>query len=397
VAARRAGKTVAVINDDIKCLLRHQRRFPVPQGVFISPTFAQSKRNAWAYVKEYCSTLPGARPLEGELTMLLPNGARYILTGSDNYEALRGMYLDRATLDEFASQDPRVWGEVVRPALSDYAGSANFIGSAKGRNAFYDMYEMAKKDPNWYTDMLKASVINHLSQEELQLARETMTPEQYAQEYECSFDSAVQGAFYGADIEQAENEKRICGVPYDKAADVYAAWDLGIGNAMAVWEFQLVGKEWHWLRYIENTGKGLDWYLDEQKSRPYKIDLHILPHDAKAKELQSGKTREQFFEDRGHSVFVCKREFIQDGIHAVKMMLNKSWFDKENTRRGIDCLRMYRSQLDTKNNVLSDKPLHDWTSNGADAMRTGVMGVREKFRPVLESSGRERVPQAWMG
>src|SRR5204863_1551321 len=117
VAHRRAGKTVAAVNDDIKKILSVQRTFPPPQIAFISPTFGQSKRNAWPYAKHYTSGIPGMRHMEGDLTLVFPNGGRYIFAGSDNYDSLRGLYLDHATLDEFGSQDPRVWGEIIRPAL----------------------------------------------------------------------------------------------------------------------------------------------------------------------------------------------------------------------------------------------------------------------------------------
>lgn len=397
VAHRRAGKTVAEINDKGRRLLTNPRVFPPPQGAFISPTFAQGKRNAWPYAKAYFGRIPGVHILEGDLTIVFPNRARFIFAGSDNYESLRGLYLDEATLDEYGMQDPRVWGEVVRPALSDYGGSATFIGSAKGRNHFYDLLEQHREDPDWYISILKASETGILSKEELEAARSTMTPEQYAQEYECSFDAAITGTFYSSDIELAETEGRITGVPYDKAALVYCSWDLGIGNAMALWLFQLVGKEYHFLYYYENDGKGLDHYLDWLKGLPFTVDLHLLPHDAKARELQSGRTRQQFFEGHNLKVEVLKRERIEDGIHAVKMVLNKCWFDRKNTKRGVEALRMYRTAHNLKLNSFSNTPLHDKSSNGADSFRTAAMGVREFIRKPIEDRNREGSPNGWLG
>jgi hypothetical protein len=396
VAHRRAGKTVAEVNDGGRKILTNKRLFPPPQAAFISPTFSQGKRNAWPYAKHYFRTIPGMRILEGDLTLVFPNGGRYIFAGSDNFDSLRGMYLDHASLDEYGSQDPRVWGEVVRPALSDYAGTATFIGSAKGRNHFYSLLQAHRDDPDWYISILKASETGILSKAELEAAAATMTPEQYQQEYECSFDAAVTGTFYGKDIELAEKEGRITSVPHDRAADVYAAWDLGIGNSMAVWIFQIVGKEYHFINYINETGKDLPWFMDWVKELPYKVNLNILPHDAKARELQTGKTRQQFFETHNMPYVTLERDLIADGIHACRLVFNRCWFDRFKCAGGIDALRMYRTQFDAKHNVFSEKPLHDWSSDGSDAFRTAIMGARDKIQKIKTENKREMVPESWM-
>src|SRR6185436_19333895 len=215
VAHRRCGKTVAEINECIVRISRVERSFPPPQAAYISPTFSQGKRNAWMYAKHYTRNIPGMKFLEAETTLVFPNDGRLILAGSDNYGGLRGVYLDHASLDEYAIQDPRIWTEVIRASLSEYAGSATFIGSAYGRNHFYDIVHDFEGDPDWLIMKLKASQTGILTQKELDLARKAMPPEEYAQEYECSFDAAVRGTFFGQEIERAENERRIGQVAYD--------------------------------------------------------------------------------------------------------------------------------------------------------------------------------------
>ena len=280
-------------------------------------------------------------------------------------------------IDESGDIDPRAWPEVIRPALSDRKGWATFIGTPKGRNAFYDVFLQSKAEDNWFSAELKASETGIIDAAELEDARRSMTAEQFAQEYQCSFNAAVIGAYYGRDMEQAEADKRIGSVPHDKAADVFASWDLGISDSMAIWIGQVVGKEWHWINYYENTGHALDHYVDWLKSLPYKVHMHYLPHDGEARELQTGKSRKQFLEDRGLNVTIVPRHEVMDGIDAARIRFNRMWFDEAKCARGIDALRMYRAEYDDKNQVLRKKPLHDWASHGADAFRCGVMGAED--------------------
>jgi hypothetical protein len=217
-----------------------------------------------------------------------------------------------------------------------------------------------------------------ISEDELQDAKKIMTKEQFAQEYECSFDAAIKGAYYGKEILEAETEGRITKVPYDKAADLFAAWDLGIGDNMAIWFGQIVGQEWHWINYYENSGYGLDHYVDYIKDLPYRVNEHFLPHDGEARELQTGKSRKQYLEGRELTCTIVPRASVDDGINAARMRFNRMWFDAEGCEQGIDCLRMYQAEYDEKHQVLRTRPLHNWASHGADAFRCGVMGAQEK-------------------
>jgi phage terminase large subunit len=375
VAHRRCGKTVAEVNECIKICLSVKRTFPPPQVAFVSPTFGQGKRNAWLYAKHYTRAIPGMKFLEAETTLVFPHEGRLILIGSDNYDSLRGVYLDHAALDEYAIQDPRVWGEVIRASLSEYAGSATFIGSAKGRNHFYDIIQEHKDDPDWLMMTLKASQTGILSDEELELARRAITPEEYAQEYECNFDAAVRGTFYGQDVERAENEKRITSVSYDTAAPVYAAMDLGIGGATAIWIYQLIGNEVHFLKFVQDKDQKLSYYVDWIMNLPYQIQTLYLPHDAEQREYQTGLTRTQFLEQRGLRCFVLPKASEDGGISAVRVAFSRFWFDKTQCHYGIECLRMFRRAWDAKKKVFSDNPFNDWSTHGADAMRYVVQST----------------------
>lgn len=376
VAHRRAGKTVACIMDLIKRAAEHKGKDP--RFAYVAPTYTQAKDVAWSYLKDYTAAIPGLEKSESELSVTFPhNKARIRLYGAENYDRIRGLYLDGVVIDESGDIDPRAWPEVIRPALSDRKGWATFIGTPKGRNAFYDLHRDAQRSDDWYTSELRASQTGIIDAAELEDAKRTMTAEQYAQEYECSFEAAVVGAYYGKEVAAAEADGRIGRVPHDRAADVFASWDLGISDAMAIWVGQIVGKEWHWIEYYENTNQALDHYVDWIKTRPYTIHRHYLPHDGEARELQTGKSRQEFLTERGLNVSIVPRGEVMDGIDAARLRFNRMWFDADKCARGIDCLRMYRSEYDAKHKVLRTHPLHDWASHGADAFRCGVMGAEE--------------------
>jgi len=377
VVHRRGGKTVSRVNELIKGALTEERERPM--FGYVAPYLKQAKAVAWDYVKHYCAPLVplGATFNEAELRADLPNGGRVRLFGADNPDAMRGMYFDGVVLDEYGDQDPRIW-PVIRPALSDRLGWADFIGTPKGHNDFYDTYQRAMANPDeWYCRVHKASETGLIGAEELAAARRAMTDDQYAQEYECSFEAAIQGAYYGKEMAEADNDKRICRVPYDKSTDVITAWDLGIGDATAIWFCQQVGLEYHLIDYIENSGVGLDWYAAAIKSRPYVYGDHILPHDVEAKELGTGKSRKEILEGMNIKVTVAPRLRVEDGINAVRMVLNRCWFDADKCKRGVEALKQYRTEFDEQRKVFRDKPLHDWTSHPADAFRYLFTGIKK--------------------
>jgi phage terminase large subunit len=291
VAHRRAGKTVACVHDLQRGALTSDKLRP--RFAYLSPYLRQSKQVAWDYLRAAmtASRALGASVHETELRVDYPNGGQVRLFGADNPDALRGIYLDGVVLDEYADMDPRVWSEIIGPALADRQGWAVFIGTPKGRNAFFELWRRAQSEPGWFSLMLKASETGLIAEEELMLARRDLSEAQYAQEFECSFDAAVVGAYYGALMRQAEADGRIAGVPYDPAALVWTAWDLGIRDATTIWFAQIIGREIRIIDYYEASGVDLGHYARELMAKPYAYAGHIVPHDAQAKVLGTGKSR----------------------------------------------------------------------------------------------------------
>ncbi len=374
VAHRRAGKTVARINELIRAALICPHR--EPHMAYIAPTYAQAKDVAWLYLKHYCAPIPGVKSNEAELHVTLPNGGRVRLYGAENYDRIRGVYLDGVVLDEYGQMEPRAWPEVIRPALSDRGGWADFIGTPNGRNHFCEMWE--KADAEWYKAIHKASETKIIPESELADAKKQMSADQYEQEYECSFQAAVVGAYYGRELTAAEADKRIRAIPYDPAVPVQTWWDLGIDDSTAIWFVQAVNREVRCIDYYENSGVGLDHYAKVLQGKPYVYGDHILPHDAEVKELGTGKSRVETLAGLGIKVRVARRLGIEDGINAARLLLGRTWFDGEKCKRGIEALRQYRKEFDEKLKAFKNRPLHDWTSHAADAFRYGAVEIDER-------------------
>jgi len=375
VAHRRFGKTVAAINDLIRTALTTERS--KVRVAYIAPYYRQAKAIAWDYLLEYTQDIDGVSYNVAELRADFPNGARFRLFGADNYDAMRGLYFDSVVLDEPADFPANAWPTVIRPSLADRKGKATFIGTPKGKNEFWEIYNNAENNPNWFSAMYKADETDILEAEELEEARLTMGEDRYAQEFMCSFEAAIQGAYYAQEMKTAKVEERITSVPYDPAASVVTSFDLGIGDSTAIWFAQFVGQEVHLIDYYENSGVGLDHYAKVLHEKGYHYEAHILPHDVRVKELGTGKSRLETLDNLGiRNIEIAPRLSVDDGIQASRSMLNKCWFDEKKCERGIEALLQYRREFDEKLKSWRGRPLHDWTSHGADSFRYLAVGYR---------------------
>lgn len=382
VAHRRCGKTVSCINDIIFRALNEGKENA--QYAYVAPYYSQAKNIAWDYLQRYAQPAL-AKANQSELWVELVNGARIKLFGADNPDSLRGLYLDGVVLDEYADMRPRLWGEIIRPLLADRQGWATFIGTPKGHNAFYDVYNNATKDPRWYAKTLRASQTGLLPQSELDDAKAAMSPDQYEQEFECSFEAAILGAFYGKEMRMLTDGGRITQVDYDPMFPVHTAWDLGYSDDTAIWWFQVVFGELRILDYHSSNGHQVSYYTDLIKSKEqefgYKTGTHYLPHDARAKTLASGG--KSIIEQISSKIPLTSLKIVpslslQDGIQATRLALMRSWFDADRCHDGIECLRQYQREYDEDKKVFRDKPKHDWTSHGADAFRMLAIAWKEE-------------------
>jgi hypothetical protein len=393
VAHRRFGKTVFCINELIA--KASQNRRAEPRYAYIAPLLTQAKDVAWDHLKRATAPIPGTAVHESELRVDLPGGARIRLYGADNADRLRGLYFDGVVLDEYAQMNPRVWSEVLRPALADRHGWAIFIGTPMGRNQFCALYETARRDPDWFTARYRASETGIIPKAELEAARRAMSGDQYAQEFECSFDAAVTGAYYARMLGQAEAERRIGRVPHEPRLPVITAWDLGIGDATAIWFAQQIGSEVRLIDYYEASGAGLAHYAKYLAGLPYIYGDHLLPPDVAVHELGTGTSRFETLRNLGIAPRVLKPCKVEDGIEACRNLIPRCWFDAERCERGLSALRQYRAEYDEKQKMLRARPLHDWTSHASDAFRYLAMGLRPYRGKAAEIEGPGYHPWEW--
>jgi hypothetical protein len=388
VAHRRAGKTVAAINDVIRAAATCKSAFPL--FGYAAPYRSQAKSVVWDYLKTYSQPII-ADSNEAELTVTLMNGAKIRLFGADNADAMRGLGFDGIYLDEYGDFRPSVWGNVVRPALSDKQGWCVFGGTPKGKNGFWNIYETARKNPaEWFLLRLPASSSGLLPPSELSAARAQLTEDQYLQEMETSFEASILGSFYGTELREAEEQGRITNVDIDPNVPVHTAWDLGYRDDTSVWWYQVIRGEIHVVDFYSVSGANIQELAQVITDRGYRYGKHFLPHDAKAKTLASGGKSiiEQLAQYLGLGTLSIVPDLsVQDGIQAVRQMLPRVWFDNK-CYEGVEALKQYQREYDEDKKAFRQTPRHDWTSHPADAFR--MMAISWKNEPVIKAPDREK-------
>lgn len=368
VCHRRFGKTVLAVNHLIRAAMRSG--LERPRFAYIAPTYRQGKAIAWDYLKHYALPVDGVAVNESELRIDFPlNGAQVRIYGADNPDALRGIYLDGCVLDEYGLMDQNLFSEVLRPLLADRKGWALFVGTPNGKNQFYDIVQTAKREKGWFFAEYKASETHLLDPDELQAARDVMTADEYAQEFECSFEASVKGAVYAREVAAAREQGRIGVVPYDPALLVSTDWDLGIDDAMAIVFSQVSPTgEVRIIDYYEHSGVGLDHYAKVLREKPYAYDTHYAPHDIAVRELTSGRSRLETARSLGLHFAVSPRvQNIAERIYAARSIFPLSYFDANRCARLLECLQHYRWKERTQDATGNALPVHDWASHGADA------------------------------
>lgn len=378
VVHRRAGKTFFAVEQLFERALFTNR--PRPQVAYIAPSYKQAKQVCWEYIKEWARCIPNVKINESELRVDLPNGGRIMVLGAENPDSLRGIYLDYAILDEVADMPSNLWGEIVFPTLTDRDGGALFIGTPKGRNYFYELYMKGKSTPGWNSFLLNVNKSKVFSEEQIaKIKREYLgREEEYRQEFECDWDAAIKGSYYGSLLDVADQEKRITKVPYDSTLPVITAWDIGLdGNA--VWFAQVIGNRLQIVDYYCAEDEDITETLSLVKNKPYIYDYAIIPHDA-GKRIPGGMgaTVGTMFKKAGFKTRMAPKLSVQEGIQVGKSILSKCYFDFDRTKMGLDSLRQYRAKFDASRGVFLKEPIHDKHSHPADAFRYLATGMKSR-------------------
>lgn len=376
------------------------------------PQYAQARKSVWDAVnprtgkRRIDEAFPDAiceTKRSQDMFIRFKNGSTWQLVGSDSYNALVGSPPIGVTVSEWALADPSAWA-YLRPILLENGGWAVFITTVRGKNHVWRMYEGAKNDPDWFVQVLKASETgvmtkSALEKERIEYQREYGVDDGdalFAQEYECDWNAAIVGSYYGRMMRDLEAAGRITGVPYDPQALVHTSWDLGLNDATVVWFFQIVGREIHIIDYLANNGQPLAWYASEILKKGYALGEHILPHDGEARELQTNRSRVDTLRAllgphvRALTASGAARVLVADGINAVRTILPRCWFDAAKCANGIDALKAYRREYDEKKKTFMDRPVHDWASDPADSFRYLALGLDTiRLRAVADSAAED--------
>lgn len=373
VAHRRAGKTVAAVNDLIEKASYNTRENP--RYAYIAPLLRQAKDIAWQYLKD--SSQPfNPKINESQLYVelsALPNSPRITIYGADNPDSFRGLYLDGAVLDEFGNMRGSVWKEVLLPALIDRRGWAVFMGTPNGPNHFRDMWYDAETQDDWFTVLLPVTETKIIPEDDLAVMKKIMDPEQYAQEMLCSFEASVRGAIYARQIETMMEEGRICDRQLSKDLPTDVVMDIGfkdqstMGFVQRHFDGSLMGHSHgdnlkpigYYIKYIKE-------YWRDNNLRPGQI---WLPHDAKARSLQTGKAIIDHFRIANLRPKLVPRLDVIDGIAAVRTTFPSLYINKAENKTLVLALKTYHRKYDEDLKRFSDEPVHDWSSDWADMFR----------------------------
>ena len=321
-------------------------------------------------MRDFTKPIPDMQYNGSDLVVGFPNEAEIELVSGGEPDNLRGAYYDGIVIDEPAQMHPELW-QVVRPALADRNGTAIFIGTPMGRfNRFYELYKYAGGDDNdWTRSLLTCEDTNVLPSNELMALRREMDDSEFAQELLCSFDAAIKGAYYASAMDKAQADGRIRDVPYDEALPVIASIDLGMRDATVVIYWQVLGSEIRALECDAYKGTALSAIIKDMRAKDFPVETVIAPHDAKVRELGTGRSRMEVAADLGVYFELAPKMSVADGINATRELLSRVYWDKHKCEMLIEAMRLYRAEEDARLGVLKAVPLHDWTSDYADAVR----------------------------
>jgi len=359
ICHRRYGKTVACVAELILRALYTTKRNA--QFAYVAPFRSQAKAVAWLHLVDMTDGL-ATEVKVSELSVTLPNGSKIFLTGSDNVNALRGLYLDGCVIDEFAQCRPSLLEAVIMPCLFDRSGWLVIIGTAYGRlNQFYDYREKAVgPDSGWFFRDLKITDTGLFSPEQQEEMRQQQSQAKYEQEFLNSFTAELTGTYYASILTQIEAAGQVSpDHAYDPLMTVQVAFDIGRGDSTVAWFWQERPDGIAVIDLYSNHGEPADHYIDMLKGKPYTYSSVWLPHDARAKTFATKKSALEQFLAAKLPTHITPSLSVEDGIEAARQTLLYSYFNAEACYEGIEALRMYRKKWDELNQCFSSTPLHD--------------------------------------
>lgn len=395
---RRAGKDVSDINFEV---MKSMER--VGNYWHMLPEYNQARKAIWEGKTKDGQPYLGFFPNEiiqnirrQEMQIELKNGSIWRLVGSDNIDSSVGSGPVGVTFSEFALTDPRAW-PYVEPMLLENGGWASFNTTPRGKNHAYDLWIRAQKNPKWFTQLLTIEDTTDLNglpivtQEMIEELRRMGTDEEtIQQEYYCSWEGSLQGAYYAEVLKWLEENNRITNVPHDPRYPVRTYWDIGRSDYTAIWFVQKVGFEYRVIGYFYGSGLEPDKLAEELKRRRYTYEFHEMPHDGNhVRQGMGGRSLKQQMQDlmpNEEFRIGSKTDNKQADITITRSFMRRCYFDKENCADGLNALKNYVKKWSDERNMYLDDPLHNWASNGADAFRYFAIDCFNESMPIQPDS-----------
>jgi hypothetical protein len=318
-----------------------------------------------------------------EMIVEMKNGAVWRLFGSDKIEVV-GAGPKGIVFSEFSVAKPSAW-DFCRPMLRENDGWAAFISTPRGKNHFWQMLNIAKRQKGWWHDT-KTLFDTRAYDPEATLAAERaegMPESLIRQEYLCDFEAANVGSIYGDLLEQLELAGRIAAFDHPKDG-VFVNFDLGISDSTALLLWRVLDDGVEFIDHYEAHGKPINHYFEKldtwSLTRGYKYTKFWLPHDARQRSLQTGISILDQFVNRYtvSKVAIGPEMMVRDGIQAGRWLLQQpgtrfhtriSTLDHPGDVDGIEALKEYHREWDGERRVFGNEPEHDWSSHTADAFR----------------------------
>lgn len=379
IAHRRWGKDEVALA--ATCELAHKR---VASYWHCLPEYEQARKALWTAVNPHTGRRrideafpPELRESKDEQQMFirLKNGSTWQLIGSDRYNSLVGAGVAGVVFSEWALANPSAWG-FIRPMIEENNGWAAFITTPRGRNHAKAMYDMAKTSPRWFAELSTVDDTHALTAEQLDEARteyavlygDDVGQAQFEQEYFCSFNAAILGAFYAREMVVLRSSGRIKDFEVSPGP-VHRAWDIGVRDDTSIWWFQIIGGVPYIIDCYTNHGAGVDHYAQVCRERGWENGTDYVPPDARVMEWGGGRTRIEAMQAHGLNPAVVPVAAKLDGISAARITLRTAVFHTRCEDKGIAALEQYRREWDDERKMFKANEVRDWTTHLSDAFR----------------------------
>lgn len=375
---RRAGKDVSFAHYAAK-----EAHSKIGAYYHMLPSQRQARKVIWNGIdKEGVRVIDRAFPkelrkrtLEDEMLIEFQNGSIWQAVGSDNYDSIVGTNPRGIVFSEWSISNPRAW-DYMRPILAENGGWAGFIGTPRGKNFFFDQFNLVRNNPDWYVDLKTVVDTGAISLDLVEKERLAgMSEDRIQQEFFCSFDAQTIGLIYDSYVDAMEKSGRLTQVEYDPRYPVETAWDLGHRDATSIYFVQRISNQVRVIDYHEERGKGLPHFINLIRSKPYSYSRHIGPHDTTRFEFGANSTIQEIARQHGLIFTIAPKLDVEDGIEAVRALFPRLVMNVNTCSHAIRCLRNYHyendseEQDDNRKVTMASKPDHDWSSHCCDALR----------------------------